>query len=77
MKNSGRTPGQAALRPEWKENLCLLFVVAAIVAASVFIFSTEASALRGTSAIEMHRAGATTIASRSYSHNLEFIATIF
>jgi len=65
MSNSKRVLGQVAFRPEWKENLCSLFVVAAIVAASIFFFLTEASGVRGTSAIEIHQAGATAIASRS------------
>ena len=65
MNNSVRVPGQAALRPEWKENLCLLFVVAVIVAASVLFFLAEASGIRNMSSIEVHRPAATAIASGS------------
>jgi len=49
MNNSKRIHSPVAFRPEWKENLCSLFVVAAIVAAIVL---TEASMVRGTSATE-------------------------
>jgi hypothetical protein len=58
MKNL-RVSSQVSLRPEWKENLCLLFVVSMIVAASVILFLPEASQVRGTNAIDIRQASAT------------------
>jgi len=65
MNNSGPVPSEVAFRPEWKANLCLLFVVAVVVAASVLLFLPESSEMRGTNAIDIHQARATAIASRS------------
>jgi hypothetical protein len=68
MKNLRRVSSQVSLRPEWKENLCLLFVVSMIVAASVILFLPEASQVGGTNTIDIHQVSAavgSAIASRS------------
>jgi hypothetical protein len=57
-----RVPEQLALRPAWKENLCLLLMAAIAVTASVLFFFA-ASDFRGpASTIHTHRMAATTAA---------------
>ena len=40
MTNYGHGPDYLGLKPKWKSNLCLLLLVAIIVSASIFAFTT-------------------------------------